>query len=129
MTTHILSLEGTTAVVIGGTSGVGRSLSLGVAAAGADGIASARRYEQVDETAAEIEGQREAGPQARTTADRGRLWRGYGEVAVLDRHVPLHLVDLNGENSAGTGDGPAERGLATAFVTIIRVIDLCGIEA
>lgn len=41
-------------MVIGGTSGIGRSLSLGFADAGADVIASARRKEQVDETAAEI---------------------------------------------------------------------------
>jgi len=41
--------------VIGGTSGIGRILSLGLADAGADVIASARRQEHVDETAAEIE--------------------------------------------------------------------------
>src|SRR5271170_2745493 len=55
MTTHIFSLEGKTAVVIGGTSGIGRILSLGLADAGADVIASARRQEQVNETANEIE--------------------------------------------------------------------------
>src|SRR5580704_3423018 len=55
MTSNIFSLEGKTAVVIGGTSGIGRTLSLGLADAGADVIASARRREQVDETAAEIE--------------------------------------------------------------------------
>ena len=55
MTTSILSLEGKTAVVIGGTSGIGRALSLGLADAGADVIATARRPEQVEETAAEIE--------------------------------------------------------------------------
>jgi NAD(P)-dependent dehydrogenase (short-subunit alcohol dehydrogenase family) len=55
MTINILSLEGKTAAVIGGTSGIGRTLSLGLADAGADVIASARRQEQVDETAAEIE--------------------------------------------------------------------------
>ena len=55
MATRILSLEGKTAVVIGGTSGIGRALSLGLADAGADVIASARRQEHVDETAAEIE--------------------------------------------------------------------------
>jgi NAD(P)-dependent dehydrogenase (short-subunit alcohol dehydrogenase family) len=55
MTTNILSLEGKTAAVIGGTSGIGRTLSLGLADAGADVIASARRREQVDEIAAEIE--------------------------------------------------------------------------
>jgi len=50
-----LNLEGKTAVVIGGTSGIGRALSLGLVDAGADVIASARRQEQVEETAAEIE--------------------------------------------------------------------------
>jgi NAD(P)-dependent dehydrogenase (short-subunit alcohol dehydrogenase family) len=55
MTTPILSLAGKTAVVIGGTSGIGRTLSLGLADAGADVIASGRRLELVDETAAEIE--------------------------------------------------------------------------
>ncbi len=53
--TNIFSLEGKTAVVIGGTSGIGRILSLGLADAGADVIASGRRQEHVDETATEIE--------------------------------------------------------------------------
>jgi len=55
MATNIFTLEGKTAVVIGGTTGIGRMLSLGLADAGTDVIASARRQEQVDETAAEIE--------------------------------------------------------------------------
>ncbi|MGA2920656.1 MAG: SDR family oxidoreductase [Candidatus Sulfotelmatobacter sp.] len=55
MTTNIFSLEGKTAVVVGGTSGIGRVLSLGLADAGADVIPSARRQEQVDDTAAEVE--------------------------------------------------------------------------
>ncbi len=55
MTTQLLSLEGKLAVVTGGTSGIGRALSLGLADAGADVIATARRQLQVDETAAEIE--------------------------------------------------------------------------
>ncbi len=55
MTTNIFSLEGKTAVVFGGTSGIGRTLSLGLADAGADVVASARRQEHVDATAAEIE--------------------------------------------------------------------------
>jgi len=55
MTTNILSLEGKTAVVIGGTTGIGRALSLGFADAGVDVIASARREEHVNDTATEIE--------------------------------------------------------------------------
>jgi len=53
--TNIFSLEGKTAVVIGGTSGIGRILSLGLADAGSDVIASGRRQKHVDETATEIE--------------------------------------------------------------------------
>jgi len=52
---QIFCLEGKIAVVTGGTSGIGRALSLGLADAGADVIATARRQQQVDETAAEIE--------------------------------------------------------------------------
>ncbi len=50
-----LSLEGKIAVVIGGTTGIGHALSLGLADAGADVIATARRREHVDSTATEIE--------------------------------------------------------------------------
>jgi NAD(P)-dependent dehydrogenase (short-subunit alcohol dehydrogenase family) len=50
-----LNLSGRVAVVVGGTSGIGRALSLGLAEAGADVIPSARRADQVESTAAEIE--------------------------------------------------------------------------
>ena len=52
---QLLSLEGKTAVVTGGTSGIGRAISLGLADAGADVVATARRQQKVDSTAAEIE--------------------------------------------------------------------------
>ncbi len=55
MESELFSLEGKIAVVTGGTSGIGRALSLGLAEAGADVIATARRQQQVDETAAAIE--------------------------------------------------------------------------
>ena len=51
----IFSLEGKLAVVVGGTSGIGYALSLGLADAGADVVASSRRQEKVEETANEIE--------------------------------------------------------------------------
>jgi NAD(P)-dependent dehydrogenase (short-subunit alcohol dehydrogenase family) len=50
-----LSLENRVAVVIGGTTGIGKALSLGLAEAGADVVASARHLEQVESTAGEIE--------------------------------------------------------------------------
>lgn len=55
MNTKLFSLEGKVAIVTGGTSGIGRALSLGLAEAGADVIPTARRQQQVDETAAAIE--------------------------------------------------------------------------
>jgi NAD(P)-dependent dehydrogenase (short-subunit alcohol dehydrogenase family) len=55
MTSKIFSLEGKTAIVTGGTSGIGRALSLGLAEAGADVIATARREQLVEEMAEEIE--------------------------------------------------------------------------
>jgi NAD(P)-dependent dehydrogenase (short-subunit alcohol dehydrogenase family) len=50
-----LDLSGRTAVVIGGTSGIGRAIALGLAEAGADVVASSRRQELVDTVAREIE--------------------------------------------------------------------------
>ncbi len=50
-----LELNGKTAVVIGGTSGIGRAIAHGLADAGANVVASSRRAEEVEKTAAEIE--------------------------------------------------------------------------
>jgi len=55
MAYHGLDLKGRTAVVVGGTSGIGRAIALGLANAGADVIASGRRPDQVNAVAAEIE--------------------------------------------------------------------------
>jgi NAD(P)-dependent dehydrogenase (short-subunit alcohol dehydrogenase family) len=55
MKAQLFSLEGKVAVVTGGTSGIGLALSLGLAEAGANVVASARREQLVDATAKEIE--------------------------------------------------------------------------
>jgi NAD(P)-dependent dehydrogenase (short-subunit alcohol dehydrogenase family) len=50
-----LDLEGKVAVVVGGSSGIGKTIALGLAQAGADVVASARRIELVKALADEIE--------------------------------------------------------------------------
>ena len=55
MKPELFSLNGKVAVVVGGTSGIGRAISFGLAEVGADVIATSRRQQQVDEIAQEIE--------------------------------------------------------------------------
>src|SRR5258708_5588856 len=55
MTYAPLDLTGRIAVVIGGTSGIGHAIALGLAESGADVIPTSRRLEQVENAAAEIE--------------------------------------------------------------------------
>ena len=70
----IFDLSGRVAVVVGGTSGIGRTLALGLADAGADVVATGRRQELVDEIAAEIEARgRRTLRQTSDVADRQTL--------------------------------------------------------
>lgn len=55
MSSKLFDLSGKTAVVVGGTSGIGLAMAIGLAEAGADVVATSRRQEQVDEAAAAIE--------------------------------------------------------------------------
>jgi NAD(P)-dependent dehydrogenase (short-subunit alcohol dehydrogenase family) len=55
MTPASINLQGKIAVVLGGTSGIGHAISLGLADAGAAVIASGRNKDRVDAVAAELE--------------------------------------------------------------------------
>jgi NAD(P)-dependent dehydrogenase (short-subunit alcohol dehydrogenase family) len=79
MSQSLFDLSGRVAVVTGGTTGIGYAISLGLAEAGADVVASSRRTEQVEKVAGEIE----------------RLGRGSLRVAsdVLDRSSLEKLHD------------------------------------
>jgi NAD(P)-dependent dehydrogenase (short-subunit alcohol dehydrogenase family) len=55
MSHSLFDLTGKTAVVVGGTSGIGLAMAVGLAEAGADVVATSRRQEQVDEAATKIE--------------------------------------------------------------------------
>ena len=51
---NFTDLSGRVAVVIGGTSGLGRTIAIGLAEAGADVVATGRRADLVDEVAAAV---------------------------------------------------------------------------
>src|SRR4051812_38367596 len=97
MTYSKLELNGKVAVVVGGTSGIGRAIALGFAEAGADVIPTSRREEQVDTVAREIEalGRRSLRVPS-DVADRASLERVLSEVLGAFGKVDI-LV-----NSAGT---------------------------
>jgi NAD(P)-dependent dehydrogenase (short-subunit alcohol dehydrogenase family) len=54
MSSSLFDLSGRLAVVVGGTSGIGRGLALGLARAGADVVSTGRRQSHVDAVADEI---------------------------------------------------------------------------
>lgn len=91
MTSSLFDLTGRTAVVVGGTSGIGRVLALGLADAGADVIATARRQNLVDEVGAEIErrGRRtlkfacDVGDEASLAALRDAATAAFGRVDIV----------------------------------------------
>jgi NAD(P)-dependent dehydrogenase (short-subunit alcohol dehydrogenase family) len=55
MASKLFDLAGKTAVVVGGTSGIGLAMAIGLAEAGADVVPTSRRAEQVDQAADAIE--------------------------------------------------------------------------
>jgi NAD(P)-dependent dehydrogenase (short-subunit alcohol dehydrogenase family) len=86
-----LGLEGKIAVITGGTSGIGRALSLGLAEAGADVVATARRQQQVNETAQEIEARgRKTLRLAADVCDRASLERLLA--AILDKFGKVDIL-------------------------------------
>ncbi|MGA9672195.1 MAG: glucose 1-dehydrogenase [Terracidiphilus sp.] len=55
MSQSLFDLSGRVAVVVGGTTGLGHAISLGLAGAGAEVVASSRRQAPLEKTATEIE--------------------------------------------------------------------------
>jgi len=97
MANDLFSLQGMVALAIGGTSGIGRAVSLGLAGAGARVLPASRNQAKVDHTVAEIEA-------------RGGSARGYtvdvNEVEQI-RDLVRRAIDENGKidillNSQGT---------------------------
>ena len=70
MTSRLFDLTGRTAVVVGGTTGIGRALALGLADAGADVVVTGRRRDVVD-----ARGGRNRGARPTDAASSGRRRR------------------------------------------------------
>ena len=91
MARSLFDLSGRTAVVVGGTSGIGRVLALGLADAGADVVATARRQNLVDDVAGEVErrGRRtirfacDVGDEASLAALRDATIAAFGHVDIV----------------------------------------------
>ena len=91
MSSGLFDLSGRVAVVMGGTSGIGRVLAIGLAEAGADVVATGRRENLVFEVAAEIENlgrktlRRPADMSSRESVDalRDEVLKELGRVDVL----------------------------------------------
>jgi NAD(P)-dependent dehydrogenase (short-subunit alcohol dehydrogenase family) len=91
MASKLFDLTGKTAVVVGGTSGIGLAMAVGLAEAGADVVATSRRAEQVEEAAKAIEAV--GGKTLRVTSDVGdraslealcaRTLEAFGKVDIL----------------------------------------------
>ncbi len=88
---NLFDLSGHVAVVVGGTSGIGRALAVGLAGAGADVVPTGRREAQVNDAACEIErlGRRtlrlssDVGDVASLTRLRERVLEAFGRVDIV----------------------------------------------
>jgi len=91
MAASLFDLTGRIAVVVGGSTGIGRALALGLADAGADVVTTARRAALVDEVAREIEarGRRtlrvasDVGDVSSLEAVREAVIRAFGKIDIL----------------------------------------------
>jgi NAD(P)-dependent dehydrogenase (short-subunit alcohol dehydrogenase family) len=106
MSLELFNLTGRLAVVVGGTSGIGREIALGLARAGADVVATGRREQVVQAVADEIEGigrrtlRQTADASLRESVDalRDRILQAFGRVDILVNSAgqtlkkPSHLV-------------------------------------
>ena len=109
MSYSLLELSGKVAVVIGGTSGIGRAIAHGLAEAGADVIPTSRRAEQVEAAAAEIEERgRKTLRLTSDVSDRASLQRVLEESVKVFGKVDILINSAGRTKRAPTLDFPEE---------------------
>jgi len=85
------NLSGRTAVVVGGTTGIGRAIALGLADAGADVVVTGRRESVIDEVASQIEARRrrtlrqaaDVGDAASLASLRDACLKAFGQIDIV----------------------------------------------
>jgi NAD(P)-dependent dehydrogenase (short-subunit alcohol dehydrogenase family) len=101
MQRSLFDLTGRVAVVLGGTTGLGRAIALGLADAGADVVPSSRRFAEVEKVAAEIESLgRRSLRVASDVADRGSLQALHDAVLAEFGKIDI-LVNAAGTTTKG----------------------------
>jgi NAD(P)-dependent dehydrogenase (short-subunit alcohol dehydrogenase family) len=130
MSYRSLDLNGRVAVVVGGTSGIGEAIAMGLAHAGADVIATGRRREQADAMAAAIESVgRRSFPLTVDVNDRGSVEKLFLAVTARFGGVDI-LVNSAGLISRGpTIDSPEsewQKILDTNLMGVLRACQIFG---
>ena len=114
-----LSLEGRAAVVMGGSSGIGELIAVGLAQAGADVAASSRRESEVERTADAIEGfgrraLRKTADMTRRTSLEGLLAAALAEFGKVDILINCEAKLATSSDAAAQND-VLESNVAGAF--------------
>lgn len=105
----LLDLSGKSAVVIGGTSGIGRAIVHGLAEAGADVVPTSRRVDQVEAAAGEIEQRgRKTLRVTSDVSDRASLERLLTETVAAFGKVDILINCAGRTKRAPTVDFPEE---------------------
>ena len=123
-----LVLEGKVAVVVGGTSGIGRAIALGLAKAGADVVASSRSQSKVEEVAAEMEALgRETVRVASDVVDRASLERLCAAVMARFGRVDILVNSAGITSKQPTVSFPEETWEAIMEVNLTGTLRTCQI--
>ncbi len=126
MTYSPLELKGKVAVVIGGTSGIGRAIAHGLAQAGADVVPTSRRTEQVEIAAQEIE---ELGSRslriASDVSDRASLERVLSETVQAFGQVDILVNSAGRTKRAPTLDYPEDEWNAIIDTNLTGTLRAC----
>jgi len=134
MSLELFNLSGRVAVVMGGTSGIGRMLAVRLAEAGADVVATGRRENLIAEVAADIEKagrqtlRRPADASSRPSIDalRDEILAKFGRVDILEGQATFHGTRFTLERGDITFANPVaiEPQLNLQATTHVRNYDL-----